>query len=496
MTTSKTVILTLALLLLASCASKRIKTNTYPAPKREFRGAWIQAVNGQWTGIGRDAMQRELTRELNTLQADGINAILFQVRVEGDALYASQLEPWSRYLTGQQGTPPNPYWDPLEWMVNECHRRGMELHAWINPYRAKTKGTSQLATTHQYILHPERCFAYDDLLIFDPGVPENRDFICRVATDIVARYDVDGLHIDDYFYPYPVAGVPIPDDASYARYGQGRNRGDWRRDNVNLFIRQLHDAVRATKPWVKFGVSPFGIYRNQRSWEMGSATNGTQNYDDLYADVLEWVRQEWVDYNIPQLYWEIGHRAADYATLIQWWNHYAGKRPLFIGQDAERIVKHNQLQQKYDLQRSMPAVQGSCQWYARYVADNTGNYGAALRANYHRTPALQPLMPWIDKKKPGHVRKLKALWAADGYMLFWTAPKARGEMDRARQYVVYRFAKGEETDIDNPAAIVAITSDTWLQLPYATGKQKYTYVVTALDRLHNESRPSKITVKL
>lgn len=489
-------LLAMAVLLTASCAEARTESKTYIAPKREFRGAWIQAVNGQWQGIGRDAMQRELTRELNALQADGINAILFQVRVEGDALYASQLEPWSRYLTGTQGTPPNPYWDPLAWMVEECHRRGMEIHAWINPYRAKTKGTTALAISHQYMQHPDRFFSYDGLLIFDPAIPENRNFICQVATDIVTRYDVDGLHIDDYFYPYPVNGKPIPDDASYAIFGQGRNRNDWRRANVNALIYQLYNAVHAAKPWVKFGVSPFGIYRNMSSWELGSATNGMQNYDDLYADVLEWVRQGWVDYNIPQLYWEIGNRSADYETLIRWWNHYAGGRPLFIGQDAERTVKFNQFQQKYDLQRQMPNIQGSCQWYARYVADNTGNYGAALRANYHCTPALQPLMPWIDNSAPGRVRKLKKVWTSDGYMLFWTAPKAKKEMDCAHQYVVYRFAKGEKVDINDPAAIVAITTNTWIQLPYVNGKQKFTYVVTALDRLHNESRPREITVKL
>ena len=492
----RTILMAMTATLVVACAEARTESKSYIAPKREFRGAWIQAVNGQWQGVGRDAMQRELIRELNALQADGINAILFQVRVEGDALYASNLEPWSRYLTGTQGTPPNPYWDPLEWMVRECHSRGMELHAWINPYRAKTKGTTALATTHQYIQHPDRCFKYDNLLIFDPGEPKNREFICNVVRDIVQRYDIDGLHIDDYFYPYPVAGVPIPDGASYARYGNGMNVADWRRENVNTFIREMHETIHSEKPWVKFGVSPFGIYRNRSSWEMGSDTNGTQNYDDLYADVLEWVRQGWVDYNIPQIYWEIGNRLADYKTLIRWWNHYAAGRPLYIGQDAERTVKHNQFQQKYDLQRSMPAVQGSCQWYARYVADDTGNYGSALRTSYHRTPALQPLMPWIDKKAPGKPRKLKDVWTSDGYMLFWTAPKAKTIMDAAHQYVVYRFAKGQTVDIDNPAAIVAITRDTWIRLPYANGKQKFTYVVTALDRLSNESSAAKKTVKL
>lgn len=473
-------------------------------PKREFRGAWIQAVNGQWQGVGRDAMQAELTRELNELQADGINVILFQVRVEGDALYASQLEPWSRYLTGQQGTPPSPYWDPLQWMIEQCHARGMELHAWINPYRAKTKGTQALATSHYAIQHPDRCFAYDGLMLFDPALPENRQFICQVAQDIVSRYDVDGFHIDDYFYPYPSGGLPIPDDASYARYGQGRDRGDWRRDNVNLFIKELSETIHATKPWVKFGVSPFGIYRNQRSWPQGSLTNGTQNYDDLYADVLLWIQQGWIDYNVPQIYWEIGNKAADYDTLIRWWSQYAQGRPLIIGQDIERTISHldpqnpthHQLAAKMKLQRGLPGIAGSCQWYARALSDNKGGYGTILRQVWHRTPALQPRMPWIDDKAPGKVRKLKPVWTEDGYLLFWTPPKAKTPMDEARLYVVYRARKGEPLQLEDPASIVCITPNTFIPLPYDDGKTKWIYAVTALDRLHNESKAVKKTVKL
>lgn len=478
-------------------------------PKREFRGAWIQAVNGQWQGLGRDAMQAELIRELDTLQADGINAILFQCRVEGDALYQSNIEPWSRYLTGQQGTPPSPYWDPLAWMVEQCHARGMELHAWINPFRAKTKGTKEVATTHICARHPERCFEYDELYIMDPGLPENREYICQVAADIVERYDIDGLHIDDYFYPYPVKGKAIPDDASYRMYGNNMDRGDWRRANVNQFMRDLFTTVRNSKPWVKFGVSPFGIYRNRRSWEGGSNTNGTQNYDDLYADVLLWVDEGIIDYNMPQIYWEIGNKAADYETLIRWWNDHAGQRPLFIGQDVDRTVTKpdlvnpntHQMVTKYTWQRSLPAVFGSCQWYARAVVDNKGQYGSMLRRYYHNTPALQPLMPWIDKKAPGSPRKLAVVQTSLGPRLFWTPPKTGRKplqqiMDAARQFVVYRFGPKEKVNLELTDHIVAITSENNIPLPERVGNTKYTYVVTALDRLHNESKGAKIKIKL
>ncbi len=450
-------------------------------------------------------MQANLTQQLNALKQCGVNAIFFQVRAEADALYASPYEPWSRFLTGQQGTAPG--WDPLAWMVQECHKRDMEIHAWINPFRAKTKGTKALANTHYYIQHPERCFKYDGLVIMDPALHENRTYICSVTADIVRRYDVDGLHIDDYFYPYPAAGLPIPDDESYSKFSNGiPNRGDWRRENVNRFISMLQDSIKAAKPWVKFGVAPFGIYHNARLGDglPGSETNGLQNYDDLYADVLLWVNKGWVDYTIPQIYWEIGHKAACYDRLIRWWAQYASARPLFIGQDIERTVRAkdldnpaiNQQPEKFRLQRTLPGVSGSCLWYSAAAVRNEGGYATALQQTHHRTPALQPLMPFIDDKAPRKPRKVKALWMPDGYYLFWTAPKAKTTMDEAHQYAIYRFAPGEKVDITSGNNLLTITSQTMLRLPYEGGRTKYTYVITALDRLHNESKAVKKKVKL
>ena len=250
--------------------------------KRDMRGAWIQCVNGQFERMGTEKMQQTLTYQLDELQKTGVNTIIFQVRPECDALYESDIEPWSRFITGVQGKAPSPYWDPLKWMIEQCHKRDMELHAWINPYRAKTKGTSVLAPNHIASKHPELCFNYDGLTILNPGIAENRDFICDVVRDIVNRYDIDGLHIDDYFYPYPVAGLDIPDDKQYAANSNGiSDRGDWRRHNVSLFIKQLYETVHEIKPWVKVGISPFGIYRNKKSSPIGSNTNGLQNYDQL-----------------------------------------------------------------------------------------------------------------------------------------------------------------------------------------------------------------------
>ena len=424
--------------------------------KREFRGAWIQCVNGQFQGMPTREMQKTLSYQLDELQKDGVNAIIFQVRPECDALYNSPYEPWSRFLSGQQGKAPAPYWDPLAWMVDQCHQRNMELHAWINPYRAKTKGTTMLAVTHISQTHPERVFEYDGQYILNPGLAENREYICRVTADIVRRYDIDGLHIDDYFYPYPTPGKAIPDDATYRMNSNGiGNRDDWRRYNVNLFMKQLHDSISRIKPWVKFGVSPFGIYRNKKSSPMGSDTNGLQNYDDLYADVLLWINNGWVDYCVPQIYWQIGHPAADYETLIRWWDKHAGNRPLYIGEDVERTAKYadlqnaksNQMPAKFRLHAQMPHVQGTVLWYSRMVVDNLGNYGQVLRSSYWNHPALQPLMPFIDDKAPKKPRKLKVVDTSDGPVLFWTKPKGEGWKDEARQYVVYRFEGNEKHDL-------------------------------------------------
>ena len=460
--------------------------------------------------MSRDVMQATLRRHLDALQRCHVNAVFFQVRAEADALYPSDLEPWSRFLSGRQGVPPMPYWDPLQWMIDECHTRGMELHAWINPYRAKTAGTAELSSEHPYFRYPGQFFSYGKLLLFNPGIPENRAYICKVVADIVSRYDVDGLHMDDYFYPYPEAGQKIPDEGTFEQYGAGFSSiQDWRRDNVNLLIKDIHETIQGIKPWVKFGVSPFGIYHNRL--ETGSATTsgggqglpgsntgGLQNYDDLYADVLQWIGNGWVDYNIPQLYWEIGHKTADYDTLVRWWAKYANGRPLYIGQDVERTVRAadvknpniNQLPEKLRLQRTLPGIQGNCLWYSAAVANNTGNILTALEKVYQRYPALVPTMPFKDKIAPKKVKGGKVIYTDQGRVLVWLPKPARDEMQRAVRYVVYRFEQGERIDTGNPKNIAVITAETYWPLP--EGDTKCTYVVTALDRMWNESKGRKV----
>ena len=492
------------LLLMAGGVFAQVQTGS-AYPKREFRAAWIQSVNGQFRGMPTEKLKQNLIGQLNSLQKARINAIIFQVRPEADALYASRLEPWSRFLTGVQGKAPEPYWDPMQFMIDECHKRGMEFHAWINPYRTKTTLKSELAPNHVYNIHPEWFVTYGDQLYFDPALPESRRHICMVVSDIVSRYDVDAIHMDDYFYPYPIKGKDFPDDASFARFGGGfSNKGDWRRSNVNVLIKKLHETIREIKPWVKFGVSPFGTNRNESSDPLGSKTKGLQNYDDLYADVLLWAREGWIDYNIPQIYWHIGHPVADYETLVKWWARNTENRPLFIGQSVMNTVQNadpknpsiNQLPRKMALQRAYQTIGGSCQWPASAVVENVGKYRDALIAEYHKYPALPPVFDFMDNEAPAKVRKMKPVWTEDGYILFWTAPKYKEEMNRAVQYVVYRFNDKEKVNIDDPSHIVAITRDNFYKLPYEDGKTKYRYVVTALDRLHNESKSVGKKIKL
>lgn len=468
-------------------------------PKREFRGAWIQtAFQSEYAKMTPQEMQRSFIRKLDFLQNCGINAIIFQVRPEADAFYYSELEPWSRFYTGEQGVAPENNFDVMAFLIEECHKRNMEFHAWLNPYRISTSGNTQFADSHIYHRHPEWFVTYNKQILFDPGLPESREFICKVVKDIVTRYDVDAIHMDDYFYPYPKAGEPFPDDKSFRRYGLAKGykpgqRAEWRRENVNLLIENLKHTIVLSKPWVRFGISPFGIYRNKKNTAdgSGSETNGLQNYDDLYADILYWVKQGWIDYNMPQIYWEIGHPAADYTTLIKWWSQYAGDRHLYIGQDVARTMKAGQLTEKMRHERNLSHISGNCFWPANELLWNNEGVADSLKINYHRYPALIPPYTHLHHRTPNEVKNLKAEWTSEGYILHWQAEQSEDNPELANYFVVYRFSKGEKMDLNNPAHIVTITRNTWYKLPYEKGKYTYRYVVTAVDRFHNESPKGK-----
>lgn len=502
----------LTAILFSSCGSKKPQPSysDLKYPKREFRGAWIQTVwQGQYKSMNSTQMKHYFVSILNKMQAAGINAVIFQVRPQADAFYYSELEPWSSFMTGTQGKGLPDGFDPLAFMTEECHKRGMELHAWLNPYRVSASENQVLMKNHIYYREPERFVKYGTQIFFDPGIPANREYICKVVKDIVSRYNVDAIHMDDYFYPYPIAGKPFPDERSFARYGaeQGfdaAHKDDWRRNNVNSLIKEIKETIILTKPWVRFGISPFGIYRNKHSTPngTGSNTNGLQNYDDLYADVKLWVKNGWIDYNMPQIYWEIGHKAADYTTLIQWWSENNFGRPLYIGQDIKRTMDaempsgDNQLDEKMRLSRSFQNVHGNSFWDGYSLISNYRGVSDALSREYHKYPALIPAYTFMHNKAPQKVKNIKELYTEKEHLLIWDSNKKEGNPETASYFVIYRFEEGQPENIENPANIVGITSDNQYILPYEGGKRKFKYVITAVDAFHNESKGKSKKIKL
>ena len=484
-------------------------------PKRELRGVWIATVeNIDWPSsrtLTADQQRREYRRLLDAQQRNGINAVFVQIRPASDALYQSDLEPWSKWLTGQQGKAPSPYYDPLPFLIEEAHLRGMEFHAWFNPYRASTDSvTRRLAPTHPFRQHPDWFLRYGGKLLYNPGLPAVREYITQVILDVVHRYDIDGVHFDDYFYPYPEPGQVIHDELAFAEYNpDGLKLADWRRQNVNVLIRDLHASIQQSKRWVKFGVSPFGVWMNQNENSEGSATKAFQGYTGLYADAREWVRQGWVDYLLPQLYWSTNFRVAAYPVLVEWWarNHF--DRHLYIGHGAYRMMENTkadttwrnprELPRQVRLNRSYPTdVSGSVFFSARSLMANARNTTDSLRQHEFRYPALVPTMPWLDAVPPSPAQNLVLTRTGSATTLAWQPGPVAPDGDLARYFIVYRFAQGENPSPDDPRHILAMVPQTAIRTPVlvdttAQPGAAYAYYVTAVDRLHNESAPVRVT---
>ncbi|MCQ2345922.1 MAG: family 10 glycosylhydrolase [Paludibacteraceae bacterium] len=386
-------------------------------PATFFRGAWIATVaNIDWptekSVAAAEAQKKEMIFILDSLKSIGINAIVFQVRPTADALYISGMEPPSHWLTGTQDSFP--HYDPLMFVCWEAHKRKMEVHAWLNPFRMTLKGTStsQLADNHIFRAHPEWFWKYDNQWLFNPALPETRDWICGVIEDIVCRYPVDAIHLDDYFYPYPAANAKIPDAADFKRDPRGfTDIKDWRRDNVNLTVEAISNTIRATNPHVQFGIAPFGIWRNMSVDSTGSATRGLSNYDDLYADILLWIRRGWIDYVVPQLYWEIGKSNVDYEVLARWWaEQVKGTRcRLYIGMASYKLGaenqpaawrKGNEIVRQMHLNRTIPEITGECFYSTRpllknplHVCDSIKNIYQNESPYLHRTEEQVKTLP-------------------------------------------------------------------------------------------------------
>lgn len=446
---------------------------------RELRGAWVASVwNIDWPSqrsLTPAQQQAEFIALVDKLQAMHFNTLVFQVRPEGDAFYASTLEPWSYWLTGTQGKAPEPFYDPLEFAIAQCHQRNIELHAWFNPYRARTSANTVNVRPHLAATHPDVVYPWGNQLWMDPGAKVVQDRTYAVIMDVVKRYDIDGIHLDDYFYPYPISGQTFPDDKTYQAYraaGGTLALADWRRDNVNQLIQRIASGIRATKPHVKFGISPFGIYRPGQPPQI----KGLDAYDQLYADSLKWLQQGWVDYLAPQLYWRIDPPAQSYSALLTWWvDQNTQRRHLYPGNNLALLVEASQdtseIERQIEITRQLqPKLAGGNLFYSmKSLAANRSGIGDRLKTALYKLPSLAPVMPWLPGTPPPPPR---AIWVRQR-TVFWMAATPQ-----VRAWSLYRQGDGDQWTLQT------ILPKTTLSLTLPPGR----YAICTVDRLARESR--------
>ncbi len=479
-------------------------------PKYEFRGVWIATVNnidwpksGDWDPANQKA---DFIRIIDQHKNNGMNAMIVQVRPAADAFYPSQYEPWSQWLTGTQGKPPADGYDPLQFMIEETHKRGMEFHAWLNPYRAVHNiNSSNIAPNHITRIHPEWFLAYGDTKYFDPGNKEAQKFVVDVVRDIVKRYDVDAIHMDDYFYPYRIPGKEFPDEASYKRSGSSLKKDDWRRSNVDSIIKELSIVIKKEKKLCQFGISPFGVWRNQKDDPDGSDSKaGQTNYDDLYADVLLWMKNGWIDYITPQLYRAINDDKIAYEKLLDWWSRHSYGRNIYIGHGIYRAGGKEepwndpkQIPEQIKLLRRYPNVQGSIYFSSKIFDKNPNGWNDSLRNNYYKYPALLPPMRWIDNEKPWPPIVERTI-TNDSIIQLTVKPDPRNHRE-IKYYVVYQYAADSHTEtFGNIPKFISriVTEPKGFELKETLSSQNfsYRYLITAVGKNNNESDLSEIAI--
>jgi uncharacterized lipoprotein YddW (UPF0748 family) len=501
---------------LIACAALLAST-TAPAhaqstsPKHEFRASWIATVvNLDWPDCqtcSSNTQKAQLITMLDKHQEAGINAILFQVRSESDAMYPSAIEPWSYWLTGTQGVGPQPAFDPLQFAIEEAHKRGMELHAWLNPYRADRGSSYPKAANHVTVQHPDWILTVGSISVVDPGLQEVRDRIAAVVGDIARRYAIDGIHFDDYFYPYPPNQIANQDAATFAAHPRGfTNLGDWRRDNVNLMVAQVQDTLLAIRPEAKFGISPFGIWRSGTP----SGTSGLDAYSVIYGDAVAWLNAQTIDYVTPQLYWSSERvfpagtfNQQRYTTLAAWWASVRNERHLYPGHGLYRadaatftgtLFPAHDVPFQVRFNRASPDIQGSVFFRAKNISQySSRGFADSLRADLYRYPALAPPMDWKDQTAPETPTTLSTSVSGDEVTLSWGAP-ASGLAPRF--YAVYRVQADTPpafpTAPTSSADLLAVTGETSITDRPVASPTPYHYVVTAVSANSIESVPSNV----
>ncbi len=489
----------------------------------ELRGVWISTVKmldyPSARGLSSGQLKSEYIKILDSLKKIHINSIFFQIRPAADAFFYSPYEPWSEWLTGKQGRPPEPYFDPLKFYIEEAHKRGMEFHAWINPFRAiATIEYADVVPWHITRQKPEWFFVYGKHKYFNPGIPEVRDYIVKIIADVARRYNVDGIHFDDYFYPYPERNdkgkiIPVPDWKTYKKYGKGfKNIKDWRRYNITSFIEQVHDTLKNIDSQIVFGISPCAVWRNKRYDPRGSNTRGLAAYDWLYADILLWDSLKLVDYIAPQLYFYTGHKYADYKTLVRWWAQNIKNSYLFIGLNIQALVNPNdkhwknpsEIPDQIRLARTYPKIQGFILYRSKSVLSNPQGIYDSLRndlfADTTRTPwqkEFKTARKQADTIPPATPAITDYYFIKDTLFIVWDINDESKIIndETPAYYKIYITGKSKKDSLD----LVFRSIQKLLKIEidkgsFLTRRTKYFISVSAVDSSGNESNKSKPAV--
>ena len=470
------------------------------SPKNEFRAVWIATVaNIDWPKQRTDAVakqQKDFIEILDNYKKLNFNTVIVQIRSVGDAFYPSKLAPWSRFLTGKEGQSPKTDIDILAWMIAESHNRGFEFHAWFNPYRATSDlNLKNLSSNHDFNLHRDWMIKYGDKYYYNPGLPEVESHLIKIVEEVVRNYDIDAVHFDDYFYPYRINKVNFNDNAAFEKYGNGLLQDDWRRSNVNNLVQKLNIAIKNIKPWVQFGISPFGVWRNQSSDPKGSETQaGQTNYDDLFADTMLWDTNKWIDYIIPQLYWSLDHPKASHSKLLKWWSENATNVALYIGNGSYKIKTdsdkrwndENEIPNQVNAARSFTNIYGNSYFSAKSLMNQNQNVKDILSSNQYKYPAIPCVVPNF-KKSITVSPFIDSVTKTENWFII------KLPMYNIRSIVLYGIKNDSEININDASQIInkffvkEIDGFMQIEIPFKNVVENNKYAITFIDLYGNES---------
>jgi len=488
--------ITILLLAITFLASAQYNTLN---PKYEMRGVWVATVaNIDWpsqAGLSEKEQKQEALSIITHAKKLGLNTIFLQVRPASDVLYHSKLEPWSSVLTGHAGQSPK--YDPLEYWIQEAHNQGLELHAWINPYRASMNLEDELPQKHPFHTTPKMFVEYGNKLYYNPAEPASKAHINKVVKELVSNYAIDGIHMDDYFYPYPIKDKVFPDSISFERYGKATytDINTWRRENVNQAILAIQKTIKDVKPWVQFGISPFGVWRNKKDDPRGSDSNaGTTNYDGLHADILLWMENKWIDYVAPQLYWGTSHPIANYTKLANWWNDNHYEIPVYIGHGIYKIGNDkpdwqdsNQLPFQLNSVRHYQNLNGSIFFSYKHFNRELQGLQDSLQTNFYKSKAITPHIESNKTRNTITIKKIKA----GGRKIKWKVNKVH--KNTPTKYIIYMYKGLDAFNPDDPKYIRDICYQTNYKLPKKSTSLTENYIirVAALNAYNTEGALSK-----